>query len=105
MNFQSQGLYILALTCHLLLENSEQNGLFPFCYKNQTLDHINDGTSECSDNGTLMLHEKQSSWELIQGKVKNHVFPRSSKKYLTKESPIYLPSSTNKVDLPGIKCY
>lgn len=74
-NFQSQGLYILALTCQPLLENSEQNDIFPFCYKNQVLDRINDGTSECSDDGNLMLHGKQSSWELIQGKVKNHVFP------------------------------
>lgn len=38
------------------VRNSEQNDICPFCYKNQTLDHINDGTSECSDDGTLMLH-------------------------------------------------
>ena len=102
-NSQSQGVCIPALTCHPFLENSEQDEVFAFCCEDQTQDHINDGTSECNDDETLMLHAKQSSWQLIQGKVKSHVFPWSSNKYVTEESPIHLPSSTNKVDLPRIK--
>lgn len=58
---QSQGVCIPALTCHSFLENSEQNEVFAFCCEGQTQDHINhinDSTSECNDDETLMWHVK-----------------------------------------------